>query len=226
MAQYSNLYAAQQLQRFAPTDIHEMKNMVAIHILMRNLHYPRIRCYWSTKHSIRIPIIAHNMSLNRFFKLRQNLHFADTNARKEDSTDRFWKIGPLYNRIRATCLSLPLEKELCVDEQMGRLNVKQYVKNKPKPWGIKILALCGRSGILLDFILYQGATTELDEMEKEVLGLAGAVVSKLSQRIAEKNVQLFFDNYFSNYNLLQHLRNKGIYATCTARNHHSRMIKL
>jgi hypothetical protein len=43
-------------------------------------------------------------------------------------------------------------------------------------------------GSLYDFLIYQEATTELDEIEQGVFGLAGAVVSKLSQRISEKNV--------------------------------------
>jgi len=33
-----------------------------------------------------------------------------------------------------------------------RLNVKHYIKNKPNLWGIKIFALCGKSGLLYDFI--------------------------------------------------------------------------
>lgn len=101
----------------------------------------------------------------------------------------------------------------------GRLNVKQYVANKPKPWGIKIFALCGSSGLIYDFLIYQGGTTELDKTNLQVFGSAASVVLKLSERIAVPNVQLFFDNYFSNYNLLQMLRHKNIYiyAACTAR---------
>lgn len=36
---------------------------------------------------------------------------------------------------------------------------------KPKPWGILIFALCGTSGTLFDFIIFQEGTTELDETE-------------------------------------------------------------
>ena len=93
------------------------------------------------------------MSLNRFFKQRQNLHFIS--KRNEGSTDRFWQIGPLYEIIRARSLSLPLEMEMCIDDQLvpfkGRLNVKQYVKNKLHPWVIKIFALCERNVKLYDF---------------------------------------------------------------------------
>ncbi|XP_047107926.1 piggyBac transposable element-derived protein 3-like [Schistocerca piceifrons] len=64
------------------------------------------------------------------------------------------------------CLELSVEEELAVDEAMipytGKLSVKQYVKGKPPPWGIKMYMLCGKRGQAYDFILYQGASTEFE----------------------------------------------------------------
>jgi hypothetical protein len=122
------------------------------------------------------------MILIRFMKLMQNLNFVDVISRDPTSKDTFWKI--------------------CVHEPMvpfkGRWNVKQYMYEKlTQPMDI-IFAICGKSCLIYDFPIYQGATIELDEIEKGVFGLAGVVVSKLSQRISEKNVALFVDNYFSN----------------------------
>lgn len=118
-------------------------------------------------------------------------------------------------------LELGLENKLSIDEQMvpfkGKINVKQYIKGNPCPWGIKIFAICGTSGIMYDFLLYQGSSTEINQQHSEVFGQGAAVVIKLSDRIKERNIQLYFDNYFSNYNLLQHLRQRGIYAVCTVR---------
>ncbi|KAJ8933672.1 hypothetical protein NQ314_013884 [Rhamnusium bicolor] len=82
---------------------------------------------------------------------------------------------------------------------------------------IKIFALCGTSGQVFDSIIYQGSTTELDPAMLTTFGHGALVVPKLAERINEKNVLLIFDNYFSNYNLLQYLRNKNIYAMCTTR---------
>lgn len=164
-----------------------------------NLRYSRVNLYWKNHKSLEVAIIADNISINRFYKLRQSVHFVDVQYRLDNSTDRFWKVRPLYDSIRTRCLTLPLETQLCIDEQMvpfkGRLNVKQYVKNKPNPWGIKIYALCGKSGLLY-FIIYQGMTTELVPIEKEVFGVVGGVVLKLCSRINEKNIQLYFDNFF------------------------------
>lgn len=219
MAENTNLYAVQKATRFAPTNIEELKTFVGIHILMGNLHYPRVKFYWDPQ--LNISQISQAMPINRFYSLRTNLHFVDVESEDINKNDRFWKVRPLFDVIRTRCLALPLETYLSIDEQMvpfkGHLNVKQYVRNKPNPWGVKIYALCGVSGTLFDFILYQGSTTEVDKGDQENLGLGAAMVMKLSERIDQRNVQLYFDNYFSNYQLLQYLRQKNIYATCTAR---------
>lgn len=210
MAEMTNLYAVQSQTKFAPTNIEEVKTFVGIHITMGNLHYPRVRFYWDKK--LYIPQIADYMPFNRFSKLRQNLHFVDNTEKDPNNKDRFWKVRPLYNQIRSRCLKLPLENMVCIDEQMipfkEELNIKQYVKGKPCPWGIKLFALCGRSESLYDFLLYQGATTELDKDQQDVFGLGASVVLKLTERITEVNIQLYYDNYFSNYNLLQWLQNR------------------
>lgn len=83
----------------------------------------------------------------------------------EDNNDRFWKVRILYDSLLSRCQQLSLETILCVDEQMvpfkGNIDVRQYIKGKPNPWGIKIFALAGQSGIIYDFLLYQGQRTEL-----------------------------------------------------------------
>ncbi len=141
--------------------------------------------------------------------------------RPPGDTDVFFKVRPLYECIRKRCLQLQLEEELCVDEQIvpfrGKLSVLQYIKGKPTPWGVKIYFLCGKSGLAYDFLIYQGATTELSERSKKVLGHEASVVTHLCQRIQTPNHKIFFDNYFTTYNLLEILAEKKIHAAGTAR---------
>lgn len=133
---------------------------------------------------------------------------------------RLWKVRGLYDSIRNRCLELPLETNLSVDEQIipfkGQINIKQYVKNKPKKWGVKIYVMAGRSGLMYDFIIYQGSTTPLNPVYVKY-GSSAAVVIQLSERITEKNHGLFFDNFFSTYNLFQYLDSRCIYAIGTIR---------
>jgi hypothetical protein len=63
-------------------------------MIMGNLHYSRIKCYWDTKHVIQISIVANNMPLNRFFKLRQNLHFVDVTNKDPTSKTDFGQLDP------------------------------------------------------------------------------------------------------------------------------------
>lgn len=133
---------------------------------------------------------------------------------------RLWKVRCLYDSVRSRCRQLPLETNLSVDEQMvpfkGQINIKQYVKNKPKKWGIKIYVLAGKSVLIYDFLIYQGSTTPLNPLYRKC-GSAAAVVMQLSDRITEKNHGLFFDNFFCTYNLFQYLESKFIYAIGTIR---------
>lgn len=99
----------------------------------------------------------------------------------------------------------------------GHLNIKQYMKGKQNPWGIKNYVMCGASGLMYDFILYQGKGTELEQVLLKQFGLGGAVVITLFQRLQINKHFLFFDNFFSGYNLMEALNQKQIYAICTIR---------
>lgn len=67
-------------------------------------------------------------------------------------------------------LLLEIEERVCIGEQIvpfkGRLDIKQYVKGKPHPWGVNVFMLCGESALVFDFRIYQSSTTKLNENEK------------------------------------------------------------
>lgn len=162
---------------------------------------------------MKVPLISETMTEKRFFKLRNNLHIV---AKDSDfqSEDRLWKVRPLLELIPKRCLELAVEQECSIDEQMipfkGQPSIMQYVKGKISPWGIKVFALCGRSGLLYDFAVYQGENTIPSELEKDY-GLCCGVVLHLSKRIPSGcNYQLYFDNYFTSVPLLRQLRHEKI----------------
>lgn len=132
--------------------------------MMGSLKLPRVNLYWDK--AIGITAFSSMMTRDRFFQLRSNLHLVDVNECKSDS-DRIYKVWPMYDSIRQRCLQLNVEKICSIDEQIvpfrGNLNIKQYVKNKPNPWGVKIFVLCGISGLAYDFLVYQGSTTEINK---------------------------------------------------------------
>ena len=74
-----------------------------------------------------------------------------------------------------------------IDEQMtpftGRCPFRQFVKNKPQPVGFKVFVTTASSGLVLDFEVYQGQTTELLNPE---LGLGPSVVMTLVRTLPHK----------------------------------------
>jgi hypothetical protein len=76
----------------------------------------------------------------------------------ERQHDVTWKIKPLIDCVRFRCLKLIRPTSLCIDEQMipftGRCPIKQFIRGKPNPEGLKVLA--ERKGIVYDFFIYQG----------------------------------------------------------------------
>lgn len=110
---------------------------------------------------------------------------------------------------------------MCVDEQMvpfkGKLSVKRYMRGKPNPWGIKLYLLCGESGLVYDFLLYQGSTTELNGNIQKVFGLGGAVVLKLTMLLKKNRHFLYMDNFFTSFNILHALQQNCMYSAGTIR---------
>ncbi|GBP37758.1 PiggyBac transposable element-derived protein 3 [Eumeta japonica] len=221
MAEMTNLYATYSNKvRFKPTTAKEIEILFGLHLATGIFGYPCLKMYWET--NISIPLFTENMARDRFFELRNNLHLVDNTATSGNSKDAFIKVRPIFDAVRKRCLDLPLEKNLCVDEQIvpftGKHVAKQYIKGKPCPWGLKIFFLYGKHGQAYDFILYQSSSPELDKNLTKKIGYGAAVVLHLTKRIGEsKGHQLYFDNYFSFYHLLQILKQRGIMAAGTIR---------
>ncbi|KAM3625846.1 uncharacterized protein V6R79_018497 [Siganus canaliculatus] len=220
MANNTNVYALQSgTLNFKLTSPGEISALIGLHLAMGVMKMPRVSMYWEA--GMDIGIFQNTMPRDRFFKLRSHLHLVNNLEKPAENNDVFFKVRPLYDAIRSRCLELPLEENLCVDEQMvpfrGDLSVKQYIKGKPHPWGVKIYFLCGKSGMAYDFMLHQGTTMELSQQQRKQLGLGAGLVYHLSQRITEANHKLYFDNYFTTYNLLELLAERKIHAAGTVR---------
>ncbi|CAH1365808.1 unnamed protein product, partial [Tenebrio molitor] len=117
--------------------------MFGLHAIMGCIHFPRIHMYFNEK--FKFPLIDGVMSRDRFYMLRTNLHVVDNLGLTEETkkSNRLWKIQPVIDCVRNRCRALE-RKEKCafsIDEQMipflGRCPVRQFVKNKPRPVGLK-----------------------------------------------------------------------------------------
>lgn len=219
MAFETNLYATQCSKKFQPTNRSEMRQFVAIHIVMGVMKLPRLRLYWHP--TMGIGFFQNAMSCDRFVQLRGNLHFCNNLEKPERSSDKFYKVRPLIECVRNRCLQLEAEEDVCVDEQIipfkGRLQMKQYMKGKPNSWGIKVYVLCTKSGLPLDFFLYQGSSSGICQENVKKIGFGASVVLHLADRLKKAGHTLYCDNFFTNYPLLEILRSRNINATGTVR---------
>ena len=90
--------------------------------------------------------------------------------------------------------------------------MKQYLPMKPVKRGFKVWAMADAlNGYLYDFNVYTGATGERET------GLGEKVVLTLSESIKGRHHQLFFDNYFTSFSLLDKLLSQGTYGCGTIR---------
>lgn len=228
MVEQTNLYHVQLKGTSLNVTTDEIKDFIAINLLMGVVDMPAYTDYWSS--FLRFNKVADVMSLKRFQQIRRFLHFAD-NLR--DDGDRYYKIRPFVESIRLNCLKVDEENHFSIDEMMVPYkgtragSRKQYIKNKPRKWGYKIFVRAGMTGFVYDFLIYGGEDTfryHAFRDDEDCMGLGAKVVIALSQTIQQPACKvLYFDNFFTSLELLHHLRNEyGIFALGTIRSNRLR----
>ena len=206
ITEQTNLYYTQQklsnavTSNFTPTTEEEIEQYLGILLLTGVFPYPQYRMYWSK--TTPFPKIANALQggVNRFDQVKRFLHFNDNS--KMDSADspqkdKLFKLRPLIDALQNKCRSLEQEEFNSIDEQMipskFRSPLKQYMPNKPHKWGYKVFSRCGASGIVYDFEVYTGKSTE----NPGNLGVTGDLIVRLCTHLPKnQNYKVFFDNFF------------------------------
>lgn len=160
----------------------------------------------------------------------QFLHFVDLEGQE---ATRMGKISHLMEIFRKNRLSVENEKNQSIDEIMVPYkgakagSLKQYMPAKPNKWGFKLFARAGVSGMIYDFLVYDGVKTlnaiTFDEDESHFSATAKTVLA-LMKTISTDDVIVHFDNYFSSLELLSFIKFKyNIRASGTIRS--NRLLK-
>jgi hypothetical protein len=219
LAEKTNMYSIHKTGKIINTNVEEIRKFVALHIVMGIIRFPRLRMYWTPATKIQF-IDDIQLPRNRFEALRNNLHIVDVNE-KRNGNDKLWKVRPIINSFEKRCEELVIEENVCIDESIipfkGKLKIKQYMKGKPNPWGVKVFMLCGASGIIYRSIVYQGSTTLPVHLQESYSATNGLVMHLASRIPEQKGHKLFCDNYFTSLLLLQELLEKGVFVAGTIR---------
>ncbi|CAK1587806.1 unnamed protein product [Parnassius mnemosyne] len=218
----SNKYAIQKNINFSePMTVLELRKYIGILIYTSVYHYPSIRSYWAN--NVRFHPIADTMTVNRFEKIREILHFNDNEGhlpREHPEHDRLHKIRTIVDHLNQRFMSVPFDHRLSLDEQMCATKIshfmKQYLPNKPHKWGFKLYVLCCLMGYAYSFEIYSG-THDYKRLPSEPnLGAVSNTVVRLLRPVPRKvNHIVYFDNFYSSLTLFHHLHKEGIYCLGT-----------
>ena len=172
--------------------------------------------YWSTKTLYHGLWARSIMSRMRFQGLMAFLHVVDHTT--ETPGEKLRKVETFVNYFKSRCVVLyQPRKQVAVDERMvrsrHRSGIRQYIKDKPIKWGIKLWVLADSfNGYTVDFNIYIGkdASREITRF-----GLGHDVVVRLMSPYYNQGYHLFVDNFYSSVNLMKHLFQNGVIATGT-----------
>ncbi|XP_029183653.1 piggyBac transposable element-derived protein 4-like isoform X3 [Acropora millepora] len=174
--------------------------------------------YWSVK-SLYHGLWARSfMSRSRFKALMGMLHVVD--PANEPDKDRLHEVNSLLEFFKARCKELYQPRQnLAVDERMvrsrHRSSVKQFNKDKPTRWGIKLWVLADSlNGYTIDFNVYIGKVVGQEVSAK---GLGYDVVMQLMNPYFDQGYHLYVDNFYTSVTLFKDLFARGVGATGTIR---------
>ena len=197
------------------TSIDEIRQFFGILLLSGYHSLPYERDYWSTADDLACRIVPKVMSRNRFQDLKKYCHFADNSNL---SASKVAKVQPLYDRLNAALMQFGVfDGRLSIDESMvpyyGHHSAKMFIRGKPIRFGYKVWMLCSSDGYPYQASVYCGKS---DRPENR--GLGEHVVLQFASLIPDKTKhQLYFDNFFTSYSLLNQLREQGTRTTGTVR---------
>ena len=185
---------------------------------------PGKKCYWDKDGDMGNQLVIDAMRRDRFITIFCYFHCADNN--NLDKSDKLAKLRPLIEAVQKKFIQYFVpEEELNYDESMvkyfGRHSCKQFIRGKPIRFGYKVWSVNTKSGYLGNFCIYQGNDPKSNPNYQEVFGKAAAPFVIMLEELPEnkKNLpySLYFDNLFTGFTLLTHLKNMGYSGTGTIR---------
>ena len=168
------------------------------------------------------PNINKIFTYRRYCQITHYLHYYTPGAApdpKDPHRDKLFKIRQLVNHMKSKCPKYYIcGEQVAIDECIvpfqGRLGIKQYFKDKPTKWGIKVWMLCdSKTSYLFDFDVYCGIDPDFEHLDN--INVTSAVVLKLSQDLWGSGRTLYTDRYYTSPTLAYYLLESGMHLCGT-----------
>lgn len=215
LASLSTLYASQK-GRDMEISSNDIKQFLGLILLSGYHNVPQEDMYWGTAEDISVPVVSSVMPRQKFRDIKKNFHLIDNNNLQQG--DKLGKITPFYEELNKNVQQFGIFHQcLSIDESMvpyyGHHSCKMFIKGKPIRFGYKIWMLCSHTGYPYYMKIYGG---KCEQNKSSPLGTR--VVEELLSIVPHPlQVEVFFDNFFTSYDLLKSLKEKGLRATGTVR---------
>ena len=180
------------------TSPEEINKLIALILYMGIVRVSSFHRYWSTK-SLYHGLWARSMLSRDRFKA---LNIVD--PAEENPANKLRKVQSFIDSFRKTCKILyqSSQKVAKVVKSKHRSGIRQYIKNKPVKFGIKLWVIADSvNGYTYDFDVYAGRNAGHDEPSEN--GLGYDIVTKLSQPLLNQGYHLFSDNFYSSVTLVK-----------------------
>jgi len=206
--------------------MHDLNIFIAILMVSSFNKRKSQRDYWSKDPFLSCEVVSSAMARDTFENIKSKLKYSKSDDNNSD--DKGWRVRALLTMFQKNILYFGIWRTaLSIDEMMvksyARTSLKQFIRGKPIRFGIKFWGLCTADGYLLNLDLYCGKNSSIGvNLGKCALGTR--VVMNLLKPFFEKTAagrvpkfHLYFDNYFTNLDLMVHLHKLRLKCTGTIR---------
>jgi hypothetical protein len=190
-------------------------------ILFSGYHsVPNEKHYWSNSPDLGVDLIRQTMSRDRFWQIKGFLHLADNHSLEEGN--KMAKISQLYELLNQSLQRVGVfHSDISIDESMvpyfGRHSSKMYIKGKPIRFGYKIWTLAGSDGYPYMNELYSGKRQNTSTSSPLGPNVVSRLLKVVEAHSDPTSHHVYFDNFFTSYQLLNDLRKIHFKATGTIR---------
>ena len=163
-------------------------------------------------------------SVTRWQQLKRFLKVSDPLKDPHHCHDRIYRLRELFDFFISACkANYWPDVNVALDEAIkkfkGRCIFKQYIKNKPVRWGIKIFCVCcSATAYLWNAAFYVGRRKDEDcTPSAQDYSVTTETVLKLMEPLQGKNHRVHMDNYYTSIPLFRELEKLCIWSTGTVR---------